>query len=81
MKNVTFHVAPENQGQIVEYGYALSDGGDWVICRERDRSNNTVSYFKSRTLKYDEGDYWNAPPRNKRWRKISEKEALELMGN
>ncbi len=67
-----FHVPPVNQGQIVEVSYASDDG--YVFRCRYDQSDRTKVYAMSRCLTGDEGDYWNGPPSNRRWRKISEDE-------
>ena len=72
----TYHIAPKDQGQIVEVAYASV--GDYVIRRILDRSDRSVAYSISRRRVADEGDYWNAPPRNRRWRHITESEATAL---
>lgn len=61
-----FHVAPADQGQAVEVAYGSWDG----ICYKRvhDRCDGTTKYYQSRCLAGDEGDYWNARPKNKRWK-------------
>ena len=80
-----FHVAPRNRGQIVEVAYAACYG--YVIRRITDQSVGTgrpgrVQYAVSKMLLSDEGDYWQTEPANRRWRLISEDEALRyLAGN
>ena len=66
---LVFHTPPQNQGQIVAESYAMADG--LVICHRSDASDRTSEYFVSRALRDDEGDYWNAPPTNRRWRKMT----------
>jgi len=68
-----FHVCPRNQGQIVEVAYAACYGD--VVRRITDRSNGSVTFDVAKMRKDDEGDYWQTEPSNRRWRKISEKEA------
>lgn len=69
MKNV-WHVPQCNQGQIVEVAYRAHDG--YVYRRTTDKSTLLVTYHRSPILMWDDEDYWNAPPKNKRWAKCSE---------
>lgn len=72
---MTFHVPPENQGQIVEVSYAVTPAG--VIARTMDRSDGEVKYAIHKwTRALDEwDDPWNTPPPVARgWRPISERE-------
>lgn len=78
----TFHVSPRNQGQIVEVAYAACYGD--VVRRITDQSIGTgrpgrVEYAVSKMRADDEGDYWQATPANRRWRKISEAEAQRYL--
>ena len=68
MKTVTvdkndlrFYVAPEDQGQIVEIAYAMTDDGD-VVRRRRDASDRseTAEMFLAPD---DVFDPWNGAPR------------------
>ena len=83
MNNTTaFHVTPRNQGQIVEVAYAACYGD--VVRRITDQSIGTgrsgrVKYAVSKMRADDEGDYWQATPANRRWRKISEAEAQRYL--
>lgn len=74
----TYYTAPEDQGQIVEVSYCACDGN--IIQRTRDHSCDKTTYAVSRMLAADNGDYWNAPPRNLRWRTITQAEAQQLTG-
>ena len=67
---------------MVEYAYAACFGT--VIRRITDQSlemahPERVRYAASKMLPGDEGDYRNGAPQNRRWRKISEKEAQKYM--
>jgi hypothetical protein len=78
----TFHVAPQNQGQIVEVAYAACWGD--VVRRITDKSIGTgrpgrVEYAVSKMHARDEGDYWQTIPVNRRWRKITAGEALRYL--
>lgn len=64
-----FHTAPRNQGQMVEYAYAAANG--MVYRRITDRSNGSIRYAVSRMMRDDAGEYWQAIPKNKRWRILS----------
>jgi hypothetical protein len=66
----TFHVPPRCQGQTVEVSYGTTEDGK-VIRHSLDRSDRTESYQIARQLASDEGDYWQAEPRNKRWRTMT----------
>jgi hypothetical protein len=72
MTGIIFHVPPVNQGQIVEVAYGASNGV--VIKRIHDRSDKTTSYYRSKMLASDYGDYWNSEPENARWKQIEIKE-------
>jgi hypothetical protein len=77
-QTTTFHVAPINQGQIVEIAYAACCGD--VVRRITDQSigigrPGRVKYAVSKMRANDEGDYWQTTPANRRWREISEAEA------
>lgn len=63
-----FIIPPENAGQIIENAYCLY--GDYVYKRVYGRDTRNCIYFRSKSLKNDEGDYWNGAPRNKRWERI-----------
>lgn len=70
---LTFYVAPINQGQAVEVAYAGWDG--IVYKRVTDRSlkpdnPERVRYWSSKMLLSDEGDYWQTEPSNKRWKRL-----------
>ena len=81
----TYHVAPINQGQIVEVAYAACDGG-YVVRRTvnqsigADRPGRT-EYAVSKMRADDEGDYWQSTPTNRRWRKISAAKAQQMLGD
>jgi hypothetical protein len=66
----TFHTPPRCQGQIVEVSYGATEDG-FVIRHSLDRSDNTESYQIARQLVSDQGDYWQAEPRNRRWRTMT----------
>jgi hypothetical protein len=66
----TFHCPPRCQGQIVAVSYGATDDG-FVIRHSLDRSDRTESYQIARQLVSDQGDYWQAEPRNKRWRTMT----------
>lgn len=71
---MTYHIAPQNQGQMVEVAYATTGDGR-VVRRTHDKSDRTTRYAISRMLTGDEGDYWQTEPRNRRWTDITEGEA------
>lgn len=77
IESMTFHVAPRDQGQIVEVAYAATEDGRVIRCRY-DRSDGTTEYHVSTMLRDDKGDYWDAPPANRRWRLLSAKERRVL---
>ena len=77
MTDYTYHVAPDDQGQTVEYAYAATHTG-YVIRRIHDRSVGTIEYAMSRMLSDDDAAYWQAPPKNLRWRSISATAAKEV---
>ncbi len=79
MANLVFYTAPVDQGQIVEVSYAMTDDGH-VICRVFDAGDRTTEYSISQALVSDRGDYWNGPPENKRWRKITKAEVDDYNG-
>ena len=66
---MNMHVAPEDQGQIVECSYGHHNG--YVYRRTWDRSDNSERFDASPMLVDDDGEYWNGPPANRRWRRIS----------
>ena len=68
LTDLTFYTPPQNQGQIVEVSYARTSTK--VIRRTWDRNDGKPSYAVSSPLVPDKGDYWNAPPKNKRWQHI-----------
>lgn len=65
-----YHVAPKNQGQIIEVAFAATGDGR-VLRRITDRSDRTVRYAIADMHRDDAGDYWQTVPRNRRWRPIS----------
>lgn len=69
-----FHTPPKNQGQMVTYSYASAEDG-MVIQRVHDSSIGRTSYYSSKALSNDDGEYWNQAPKNKRWKWLT---ALEL---
>jgi hypothetical protein len=71
-----WYVSPKNQGQIVEYAYAVCDA--WVYRRITDRSDGSVTYAQSRALSDDRCDYWQSAPKNKRWRAVPQ-EQIDLL--
>ena len=73
-----FYTPSRNQGQIVEFSYAAVEG--YVIRRMYDRSGGTTEYDIRTALVDDEGDYRNGAPKNQRWRKITEAEANQYLG-
>lgn len=75
---MTFHVLPQNQGQIVEIAYARA--GDTVVCRTLDRSDRSERYEVATALAGDEGDYWNQEPANRRWKTVSKEYIDRLSG-
>ncbi|MCL4848714.1 MAG: hypothetical protein KJ066_19370 [Acidobacteria bacterium] len=40
----TWHVAPEDQGQIIEVAYAVAGESELLVMRETDRSDGAVTY-------------------------------------
>lgn len=68
-KTMKMYVAPVDQGQMVEVSYGQWDGTVYRCCH--DRSDHEVTWWASRALRDDEGEYWNGPPKNKRWRQVS----------
>ena len=60
-ENLTFHVAPEDMGQIVEIAYAITDAGD-VVRRRCDASDlsETAELFLTPE---DAFAPWNGAPR------------------
>jgi hypothetical protein len=75
---LTFHVPPRNQGQMVEQSYAADHERGEVIRRTADASARTIEYHASPLLAGDEGEYWNAPPRNRRWHRLDSAELARL---
>jgi hypothetical protein len=71
--NLEFIVPPRNQGQIVEVSYAGTLDG-YVIRQIYGQCDQKKSFAISRALVDDDGEYWNGSPKNKRWRKMTEKE-------
>lgn len=59
---------PENGGQMVEASYMLI--GDYVYQRRYNKADRSVSFYRSKCLKDDSGDYQNGAPRNKRWERV-----------
>ena len=55
------------QNQIVEVSYLMD--GDRVWRRIHNRSDNSYTFYSSIPLKDDDGNYYENPPKNRRWRK------------
>lgn len=77
-----YHVAPRDQGQIVEVAWA-SGGEDGVVERITDRSDQSVCYRLHPWLVADRHfDPWNGSPEgvscSRRSRKITPAEARQL---
>lgn len=72
-EELTFHVPPRNQGQMVEVAYAADFESNVVIQRVHDQSDRSVAYYISDMMD-DDGDYWNGAPPNKRWRMMTNDE-------
>lgn len=73
-KGLSFHVPPENGGQIVTESYACDTENNQVVMRRYDASDRTTEYYVSTALVDDDGDHWNGAPDNKRWRKVTAQE-------
>lgn len=67
-----------HQGQTVEISYAASPYGT-VVRRTLDHSDGTAVYHAARMQADDKGDYWDDPPPNARWRRITVREADDLL--
>lgn len=61
MLDLTWHVAPEDQGQAVEVAYAADSEDGLIWRRTTDRSDGTVSYARADAYLLAEGAYqpWN----------------------
>lgn len=60
-----FHVAPRDQGQMVEVAYGLwvhGCGGCMLVRRTTDRSTGEVEYATAAAREDEEGDFWNGAP-------------------
>jgi hypothetical protein len=75
-----FYVPPLNQGQIVEYSYAVTPSG--IIERVFDRSDRSTYYNFHRWTRalQDWDDPWNRPPPFVRgWKRITDAEVDRRM--
>lgn len=70
MSGLEFHVPSENGGQIVQVSYAADETEGKVVMRIYDGSDGSETYYVSRALVDDTGDYWFYGPDNKRWREV-----------
>ena len=55
-ENLTWHVMPQDQGQIVELAYASDPEHDRYLCRTRDRSLMPGTGDRYDALPYDEAE-------------------------
>jgi len=65
MKDLTYHVAPEDQGQMVEYAYAADAEHDRMVRRVTDRSDGSVRYQVADAP--DRWEPWNRAPEPATW--------------
>lgn len=63
-----FITPPENGGQMVEVSYALV--GNYVYQRRYDKSDGSLTFYRSKALNKDSGDYQNGAPKNKQWARV-----------
>lgn len=60
-ESLAYHTPPEDQGQTVEYSYAIDTELECIVERCIDRSDKSVSYT---AYEYGEGEFqpWHSAP-------------------
>lgn len=58
----TFHVPPENQGQIVEVAYGMDPYSQVIVVRTIDRSTGETSYVAYDGAECERFEPWNEAP-------------------
>jgi len=78
-EEITWHVCPRDQGQIVEVSWAPV-GPDGALCRTRDRASSEIVYRLFPWASRGRFELWNGRVGvRRRGRRLSEEEAYRLL--